>query len=396
MGVPPRSATACVPLPPHLSRSACTRCVRRAQVGTDRGAGYNINIPWDGPGAGDAEYAAAFDDVIMPVAQAYAPDLVLVSAGFDAARGDPLGGCDLTPAGYAYMTSRLLSLAGGRLVVALEGGYNLTSISRGMEAVLRVMLGQAPPHLHALPSRTHTGGGPAAAGASSAAATAAYLDAITARANGGGSSDRDPAAAAAGAAGAGAAAVGGSSSSSSSLPRQPPPPPRADVFEPTALAAADVESTFEGVDRAGILQQVAPMPSALRAIASTLAAHAPYWPVLHAKHRAYQRLVQAELAARAAAAPGAGAAFSSSDEDGHDDGDDDGEDDDVDDAQAGSAQSGGAADVRGGSDRAPRDDGTEEEGGSGGDEEGDDDIVDDDDEDQPASAKRARTSAPGV
>ena len=50
---------------------------------------------------GDAEYVAAFKKVIMPIARAFGPDMVIISAGFDAALGDPLGGCCVTPAGYA-------------------------------------------------------------------------------------------------------------------------------------------------------------------------------------------------------------------------------------------------------------------------------------------------------
>ena len=78
---------------------------------------------------GDAEYVHAMDELIMPVATSFDPDIVLVSAGFDGARGDPLGGCDITPAGYAHMAHRLLALAGGRMAVVLEGGYNLGSIA---------------------------------------------------------------------------------------------------------------------------------------------------------------------------------------------------------------------------------------------------------------------------
>lgn len=125
------------------------------KVGEGSGKGYNINIAWPEAGYGDMEYMAAFDEIVMPVANAYNPDLVLVSAGFDAARGDPLGGNDITPAGYAHMMHRLLSLARGRCVVVLEGGYNLTSISNSMEAVLRVLHGESPPPLVVLPARTH-------------------------------------------------------------------------------------------------------------------------------------------------------------------------------------------------------------------------------------------------
>jgi acetoin utilization deacetylase AcuC-like enzyme len=126
-----------------------------SSVGVGEGAGYNVNIAWEKDGMGDADYLHAFDEVIMPIAHSFNPELVLVSAGFDAARGDPLGGCDVTPRGYAQMTHRLLSLAKGKVVVALEGGYNLSAISRGMESVLRVLLGEAPPPLLPVPSSTH-------------------------------------------------------------------------------------------------------------------------------------------------------------------------------------------------------------------------------------------------
>ena len=76
----------------------------------------------------------------MPIAREYRPQLVLISAGFDAALGDPLGGCTVTPAGYAYMMKELMSLAGGRVLLALEGGYNLESISASAVACARIML----------------------------------------------------------------------------------------------------------------------------------------------------------------------------------------------------------------------------------------------------------------
>lgn len=113
-------------------------------VGTGRGAGYNINIAWPHGGVGDIEYMAAFYHVIMPIATSFAPDLVLVSAGFDSADGDPLGGCSVSPAGFAHMTGMLKSLARGRMVLCLEGGYNLRSIAHSMEACVRVLLGDTP------------------------------------------------------------------------------------------------------------------------------------------------------------------------------------------------------------------------------------------------------------
>jgi len=116
------------------------------EIGAGAGRGFTVNVPWPG-GMGDPEYLAAFDRVLLPIARDFAPDLTLVSAGFDAADGDPLGSMRLSPAGYAAMTSRLLSLSKGRVVLALEGGYNLDAISRSAAACLRVLLGEDPPAL---------------------------------------------------------------------------------------------------------------------------------------------------------------------------------------------------------------------------------------------------------
>ncbi|GAA94237.1 hypothetical protein E5Q_00886 [Mixia osmundae IAM 14324] len=119
-------------------------------VGEGAGRGKNVNIPWDQAAMGDADYLYAFDTIVMPLAREFAPDFVLISAGFDAAKGDELGGCLVSPAGYAHMTHRLASLAGGRLVAALEGGYNIEAISQSALACIRVMLGDAPPALPSL------------------------------------------------------------------------------------------------------------------------------------------------------------------------------------------------------------------------------------------------------
>ncbi|KAF8200755.1 histone deacetylase complex protein [Pholiota molesta] len=116
-------------------------------TGEGPGVGYSVNIPWPEKGMGDAEYIYAFQKVIMPIAMEFAPELVIISAGFDAAAGDELGECLVSPAGYAHMTHMLSGLAGGKLVVALEGGYNLESISKSALAVTRVLLGQPPDEL---------------------------------------------------------------------------------------------------------------------------------------------------------------------------------------------------------------------------------------------------------
>ncbi|XP_022619603.1 histone deacetylase 6 isoform X1 [Seriola dumerili] len=117
------------------------------RVGVARGAGFNVNVAWSGGRMGDSDYLAAFHHVVMPIATEFNPGLVLVSAGFDAARGDPLGGYNVTPEGYAHLTHLLMSLAGGRVLLILEGGYNLSSISDSMAMCTSVLLGDPPPSL---------------------------------------------------------------------------------------------------------------------------------------------------------------------------------------------------------------------------------------------------------
>ncbi|CAN9515291.1 unnamed protein product [Ophioblennius macclurei] len=117
------------------------------RVGVATGAGFNVNVAFSGGRMGDADYLAAFHRVVLPIATEFNPQLVLVSAGFDAARGDPLGGYRLTPEGYAHLTHMLMSLAGGRVLLILEGGYNLSSISDSMAACTSVLLGDPPPSL---------------------------------------------------------------------------------------------------------------------------------------------------------------------------------------------------------------------------------------------------------
>ena len=110
------------------------------EVGSGAARGRTVNVPWPA-GMGDAEYIAAFDRVLLPIARAFDPQLVLVSCGFDAADGDLLGGMRLSAEGYAALTARLSTLAGGKVVLALEGGYNLEAIAAAAAAVTRVLLG---------------------------------------------------------------------------------------------------------------------------------------------------------------------------------------------------------------------------------------------------------------
>ncbi|KAF7709721.1 histone deacetylase 4 isoform X1 [Silurus meridionalis] len=116
------------------------------EVGSGPGMGFNVNMAFTGglePPMGDVEYLAAFRTIVMPIANEFAPDVVLVSSGFDAVEGHPppLGGYKLTAKCFGYLTKQLMGLAGGRLVLALEGGHDLTAICDASEACVSALLG---------------------------------------------------------------------------------------------------------------------------------------------------------------------------------------------------------------------------------------------------------------
>ncbi len=78
------------------------------ECGVQAGEGFTVNVPWLEGGMTDGDYLAAMQQVILPIAYEYGPDLMIVSAGFDAAVNDPIGGCFVTPQGFAHMTSLLM------------------------------------------------------------------------------------------------------------------------------------------------------------------------------------------------------------------------------------------------------------------------------------------------
>jgi acetoin utilization deacetylase AcuC-like enzyme len=97
-------------------------------VGTGEGEGYSLNLPVPG-GAGEDVFASLVEHVVAPAARAYAPDLVLISAGYDAHRADPVGGCALETSSFGQLTRQTLALAGGAPVGAvLEGGYDVEAL----------------------------------------------------------------------------------------------------------------------------------------------------------------------------------------------------------------------------------------------------------------------------
>jgi acetoin utilization deacetylase AcuC-like enzyme len=117
---------------------------RLRDVGSGPGRGYTLNTPLP-PGCGDGEFLAILDRVLRPVALEFGPDLVLVSAGFDIHVDDPLGGMRVTPEGFAGMTRVLMEIADdccqGRLVMTLEGGYDLNALGESVRRVLQEMAG---------------------------------------------------------------------------------------------------------------------------------------------------------------------------------------------------------------------------------------------------------------
>lgn len=108
--------------------------------GKGRGLGFNINVPLEEKGAGNADYLAIWDHILIPVARKYEPDVVIVSSGFDAATGDPIGDCRVTSKGFGVLLSKLKEFAEGRIVMVLEGGYNVKYIPECALACVKELL----------------------------------------------------------------------------------------------------------------------------------------------------------------------------------------------------------------------------------------------------------------
>jgi acetoin utilization deacetylase AcuC-like enzyme len=113
------------------------------EVGEGLGEGFTVNVPL-GAGGGDPVYAAAFDRIVSPVLEQFAPDLILVSAGFDGAARDPLAEMTLSSVGYGLMAQRLREQAErsarGRIGFVLEGGYDLVALESGLTETLHAVL----------------------------------------------------------------------------------------------------------------------------------------------------------------------------------------------------------------------------------------------------------------
>lgn len=112
------------------------------EVGAGEGLGFTVNAPMPAE-YGDADYLRIFDELIMPIGRAFKPEFIMVSAGFDCHWRDPLGEMQVTESGFAQMMRRINRLAAecceGKIVAALEGGYNLEAIANSGAAVIEEM-----------------------------------------------------------------------------------------------------------------------------------------------------------------------------------------------------------------------------------------------------------------
>jgi acetoin utilization deacetylase AcuC-like enzyme len=114
------------------------------EVGAGRGEGFTVNAPFP-TGFGDAEYLAVYDRILKPVAIEFAPELVLVSAGFDPYVKDPLGGMNVTGEGFGALATLVRGIAeqtcGGKVLLTLEGGYSPEGLREGVRAVIQAFTG---------------------------------------------------------------------------------------------------------------------------------------------------------------------------------------------------------------------------------------------------------------
>lgn len=116
--------------------------------GEGAGQGFNVNVPLM-PGMAYGDYLAIYKELLVPVAEEYKPDLILVSAGFDAHEDDPLGGMELCHEAFAELCQIVCQLSEklchGRLALFLEGGYNLKALAQSVQSCVRVMAGERAP-----------------------------------------------------------------------------------------------------------------------------------------------------------------------------------------------------------------------------------------------------------
>lgn len=125
---------------PHYPGTGAMR-----EVGADAGGGYTLNVSLPA-GHGDESYRQIMAEIVQPAVERYDPDLMLISVGLDAHWMDPLGGVQLTLSGYDFLARACLDMAarfcGGRIVFAMEGGYDLPALAHGWVNIARALLGE--------------------------------------------------------------------------------------------------------------------------------------------------------------------------------------------------------------------------------------------------------------
>ncbi len=117
----------------------------RGEIGRGKGRGFTLNVPM-AAGSGDEEYLRVFREILLPAINSFGPDLILISAGFDAHRDDPLASMEVTDVGYGRMTSIVREAAqrhcGGRIVSVLEGGYDARALGASAAAHIEALEGR--------------------------------------------------------------------------------------------------------------------------------------------------------------------------------------------------------------------------------------------------------------
>ena len=116
---------------------------KHTKIGEGKGRGFNVHFPFNVEKSqktviGDYDYIYACETIFFPMIREFQPDLIIISAGFDSALGDPLGQIGVTPVGYAYMTQGFRTIC-PKIVVALEGGYDLDALEVSSEAVIQTL-----------------------------------------------------------------------------------------------------------------------------------------------------------------------------------------------------------------------------------------------------------------
>ncbi|XP_071054540.1 histone deacetylase 6 isoform X2 [Onthophagus taurus] len=119
--------------------------------GEGRGVGYNVNIPFNKENPSDfmtdTEYITIFNHIILPISYSFGPEVILVSAGFDAGLDDPIGHYRVTPEAFGHFIQLLKPLARGKMILSLEGGYNVNTVAYSMTMCIKALLGDPLPSL---------------------------------------------------------------------------------------------------------------------------------------------------------------------------------------------------------------------------------------------------------